>query len=286
MDTIHGSKLGFVPTSLTHRTTDLKFKILFEGDEGTPENYQFAFVEQSAFYSPVHRHNFDQLRYAYRGNFSITPNLTIKESEISYHPESVFYSPQDDGHETRVLLILQFGGASGQGYLSQSQLLQANKQLMMVGKFEQGKFFPGNGTESIDGFQALWEYCNGKSLIYPKKRYQTPILMTPANFAWKLVEDGASEGTYKKLLVVFSERGTVIAQMKIESGGIWRVKAKNAVQFIVVLKGSGQANGEICAAETAIRLQRHRETNISAIETMETLHYVLPLLDKGALIVA
>ncbi|MCJ1387861.1 hypothetical protein MMC18_000704 [Xylographa bjoerkii] len=278
MDIVHGKHLDFAPTPLTHRTSGLSFKFLFEGEEGAPEKYQFAFVRQRAFYSPVHKHNFDQVRYAYSGNFSIAPSLTIKEGELAYHPEGVSYGPQDDGSDTRVLLILQFGGSSGQGYLSKDQLLQANKQLAAKGRFDKGRYYPEQKGNSIDGFQALWEHCNGRELIYPRGRYHTPILMTPDIFSWTPIQDDVSAIAYRKLLGVFSERGVVTEQLKIGAGGYLRIKGENAIQFLLVLKGAGKVNEESFAAESAIRLQPGSEAVLATAEGAEILHYVLPML--------
>jgi hypothetical protein len=50
-------------------------------------------------------------------------DVTIRQGELAYHPEGVEYGPQDDGNETEhILLIVQFGVASGQGILTYDQL--------------------------------------------------------------------------------------------------------------------------------------------------------------------
>jgi hypothetical protein len=69
--------------------------------------------------SPAHKHNFDQFRFAYQGDLSIAENMTIREGELCYHPEDVEYRPQVDEEDgtDNILLILQLGGTSGQGYL-------------------------------------------------------------------------------------------------------------------------------------------------------------------------
>jgi hypothetical protein len=119
MEVVKASELNFQPPPLTHRGPGIEFKDLFRGTEGTPENYYFALVKQEKFYFPIHKHNFDQFRYAYQGDFSIASDITIRQGELAYHPEGVEYGPQDDGNETEhILLIVQFGGASGQGFLT------------------------------------------------------------------------------------------------------------------------------------------------------------------------
>ena len=157
---IHKSSIPFTPVALTHRGPCLSFRTVFVGSPLSLNNYELSFVISSSFYSPIHAHNFDQIRFAWSGSFSITPDLTIHEGELAYHPEGVSYGPQDDGEEERVLLILQFGGASGMGYLSKGQLGEANKALSERGRFEKGRYVSDEGEEK-DGFQALWEWVNG-----------------------------------------------------------------------------------------------------------------------------
>ena len=40
----------------------------------------------------------------------------MEGGEIAYFPESAYYGPQEGG-EDRIVVLLQFGGASGQGFI-------------------------------------------------------------------------------------------------------------------------------------------------------------------------
>ncbi|KAJ6097511.1 hypothetical protein N7499_001885 [Penicillium canescens] len=138
MDIGHGKELQYEELGLKHRGSGLAFKYLFLGEENTPENYLFSISRQGAFYSPVHRHTFDQFRYAYRGDVSIAPDL-LHEGELCYHPEGVFYGPQlDEGGQCDVL-VLQFGGASGKGYLSFAQIAKGQEKLKEQDRIQKGK---------------------------------------------------------------------------------------------------------------------------------------------------
>jgi hypothetical protein len=157
----------------------LPFKCLFRRAPGTPNNYLFSLALQTSFYSPIHKHNFEQFRYAHKGSFSISPSLTIQQGEICYHPEGVEYGPQqDEGDGERVLLILQFGGASGQGYLDYETLLGVQGKMIEAekGTFEGGRLWEKGeqerGGKGKDGFEAVWEECNGRPLVYPEPRYE------------------------------------------------------------------------------------------------------------------
>jgi hypothetical protein len=105
---VHGDELEFKALCFKHRVGEPSFKYLLRGQDGTPENYMLALALQRSFYSPVHKHNFDQFRFAYRGDFSISPTMTIEEGELCYHPEGVEYGPQLDEEDGKdhILLIL------------------------------------------------------------------------------------------------------------------------------------------------------------------------------------
>lgn len=123
MEVIDSSKLKFEAPSLTHRGTGLFFKVLLVGDDGDPaNNYYFVLARQQSFYSPLHRYNFDQFRYATLGDISILPDVNARQGELFYHPTGAHYDPQDDGDQLKEFLVLQLGGASCQGFLSHAKL--------------------------------------------------------------------------------------------------------------------------------------------------------------------
>jgi hypothetical protein len=193
----HGKVLEYRALGFKHRVGEPEFKYLFQGVEGHPSNHLFALARQKHFYSPIHKHNFEQFRYAFRGSFTIGQNLTIEEGELAYHPEGVEYGPQDDKEDgiEHVLLILQFGGGSGQGYISLDTLLQVQGDLGKRGRFEGGRFFAEGGESGVDGYQAIWEECNkGRKLVYPRPRYARPVLMRTRNFEWQEVGSGEGGG--------------------------------------------------------------------------------------------
>ena len=117
------------------------------------------------------------------GDFDLGHNLTLKPGQLSYHPEGVYYGPQDDGLDEHVLLVLQCGGASGQGYTSYKTLQTSEKALLETGKTEGGKYISYDG-HVIDSYQAEWEHAHGKKLVYPGKRYSKPVVMDPAAYEW------------------------------------------------------------------------------------------------------
>lgn len=282
MEVVHGGDMKYGDVGLSHRAGAPLFKYLFQGQEGTAENYLFALAEQSDFFSPRHKHNFEQFRFPLRGDFSIAtePEVVLHEGELGYFPEGVHYGPQIDGEEKKETLIMQFGGPSKQGYLSYAKLAEVQGELKKEGRFEKGKFFSnkdGEGSEGKDGYEALWERVNGRPLVYPAGRYHSPIIMKPDSFAWKQV----MRGVYRKVLGVFSERETLAEMIKVQDGAQWAVEAKpDAIQLFLVIRGTGDVNGTGLKTQSAIRLLPGTKASISSASSIELLHIVNPNLSE------
>jgi hypothetical protein len=278
MDIVHGKELHYEELGLKHRGSGLTFKHLFLGDENTPENYLFSIARQGAFYSPIHRHTFDQFRYAYRGEVSIAPDLLLHEGELCYHPEGVFYGPQLDEGGERDVLVLQFGGASGKGYLSFAQIAEGQEKLKEQGRFEKGKYHPAGGGEPKDSYEALWESYSGHPLEYPAARYHSVIVSKPDNFSW--VPSGGPSNVFTRTLGVFTERQTKADMIKIGAQGKIEIGEQNAIQLLFVLKGQGKANGALLEIESAVRLSPETGVLLSSESGMELLRFVLPILQR------
>ena len=123
MDIVHGADLEWSEGEEKHREGRLSFKNIFKGTPGTPENYRLVLTRNNGPYrSPRHHHNFDQVRFCLEGKLNIAPGVDIEAGDAGYFPEGAFYGPQDDGDTKRLSLTLQFGGASGSGYMSSEQL--------------------------------------------------------------------------------------------------------------------------------------------------------------------
>ncbi|KAJ5274106.1 hypothetical protein N7478_009231 [Penicillium angulare] len=288
MEIADTSKLSFDPVSLKHRGSGLYFKTLFLGDQGDPaNNYYFMLARQRSFYSPVHRHNFDQFRYSTLGDISILPNVNVRQGELCYHPEGVYYGPQDDGDQLKEVLVLQFGGASGQGFISHEKLAESQKRLDGQGRFEGGKFFRAvkgdegsniGEDEAIDAYQALWEDQMRRPLVYPEGRYDRVIKMQPDAYTWSKVK--GCNGVWKKTLGVFSERETRAEILKIESSTC-HIMMEDATQLFYVLKGEGLTGGEKIVAEWAGRIQAGKAANISTTTELQVLRFVMPTLSQA-----
>lgn len=279
MEITHGSQMKFEDPGAKHRPGGLAFKTLSRGTEGSLENHLFVLARQEGFYSPRHKHNFDQFRYAIKGNFNLAPNIDLHEGSLAYHPEGVHYGPQDDGKDEMILLVLQFGGASGQGFLSLDQIRAANAELLKKGKFEKGKYYAddrGEGDEPVDGFEAAWTLVNGRQLVYPEPRYNAPIIMNPASFKWR----DRGQSAQQKVLGTFSERQVSVKMLKLGEGGRLSVDegAEPSMQLLYVIKGSGKVGDKAIQQESCIRLLPGASCTIESGGHLELLHFTIPLL--------
>lgn len=226
---------------------------LLTGEEGGPGNFALQLVSLPETYdSPRHRHNFDQVRYQIEGEFDFGSDGKMHPGSIAYFPEATRYGPQT-GRERSLTLVLQFGGASGSGYISAEQYARAMEELSREGSFEKGVYTrtgEDGGRVNQDAYEAVWERVNDRRLVYPKQRYARPVFMEPENFDWVAIPD--QTGVLCKLLGVFSERGTRIALYRLQAGSSLPLE-DNAIYFVD--DGSGEVDGRPYGKYTTIRLE-------------------------------
>ena len=196
---------------------------VIEGTPGTIDNFQLSIgVSQGDFYSPRHRHNFEQIRVQLDGTLDYDRDGKMSAGIVGYFPEGVFYGPQSQNpDEVATAAVLQFGGASGSGYLSNAETRAAMEELKQLGEFKNGVFrrkVPFHGRKNADGNQAIWEHHHQRPIVFPKPRYPQPIMMDPKNSVWVPVE--GAPGVHEKLLGVFTERRTEAGLYKLDPGAI------------------------------------------------------------------
>lgn len=269
MKVAHAGRMSWGASLTAHRAGRMSHKILFEGEEGSPDNHLFVLANEGAdYYSPRHRHAWDQVRLCLSGWVPIGRDLKVDAGEVGYFPEGVHYGPQEGGPD-RIVLLLQIGGASGLGYLSPAQLEEGRKRLLQEGAFEQGVFrrTSGEGKRNEDAYEAIWRIMTGRPLTYPKARYRSPIVMRPDAFRSRELE-GAT-GVRHKLLGTFPERGLSIELAEIDGGSMYRLPPAPAVRFLFVRAGEGECGGEPIESLTALRLDCGEAAAIKADTPLE-----------------
>ena len=246
---------------------------ILEGEPGA-DNYSLKLVNiEGDFFSPRHRHNFDQIRIQLEGQFDYDKDGCFTPGSVGYFPEGTRYGPQTSSGVTWNLL-LQFGGASGSGYTAESEEERAAGELKLQGAFEKGVFtrYKEDGTKvNQDAYEAIWEHIHGRPLVYPKERYERPVFMNSGHFDWVSVP--GQPGVCSKLMGVFSELETKIAFFKLEAGSVLALEARS---FYFVLSGTGQAAGQAVGRHTTLALGSGEASSLSAQTGLECVQLRLP----------
>ncbi|MGC2333859.1 MAG: hypothetical protein WA581_20585 [Candidatus Acidiferrales bacterium] len=209
---------------------------ILNGTPGTPGNFSLQLGVAPSYYSPRHRHNFDQVRFQLEGDFDFASDGVMKAGTVGYFPEGTHYGPQSSDSENSTL-VLQFGGASGSGYIAADQYEQAAAELARHGSFAKGVYTrlrPEGGKINKDAYEAVWEQVNGRPLVYPRERYLHPVFMDPESFDWTPLAD--HPGVSCKHLGEFSERRTRIELCEISPGASLPL-ADDSIYFAI--RGSG-----------------------------------------------
>jgi len=259
---------------LQHRGGSFLYRHLLNGEPGTPGNFQFNIGQlEGDFSSPRHRHNFDQFRFQLEGTMNFDRNGKMAVGSFGYFPEGAAYGPQSsDGRSTTA--VLQFGSASGSGYLSREEVYAGTEELRKYGTFEGGVFRRNDdveGRRNTDGYQAIWEHVHGERMEYPKPRYRDPIMVDPSNYEWLPV--AGMPGVTHKPLGMFTERQCGAEIVNFKRGTIYRAEGRSVC---LVLSGSGIAQHDAYGPLTALRLEEGEQVDIVARDDTELVRLILP----------
>src|ERR1700688_3156444 len=246
---------------LQHRGGTFHYRHLLNGTPGTLGNFQFNIGQlRGDFASPRHRHNFDR-------------NGKMAAGSVGYFPEGAPYGPQNSEGRS-VTAVLQFGSASGSGYLSREEVYAGTEELKKFGTFEGGIFRRHDdveGRRNTDGYQAIWEHMNGQRMEYPKPRYRDPIMLDTANYEW-LPVDGMP-GVSQKPLGSFSERQCGASIVKLDRGATYRAGERSVC---LVLSGSGIAHDAPYRQYTAFHVDDGEAADIVARDETQLVRLKLP----------
>jgi hypothetical protein len=264
---------------MDHPTGQIAFHHLLKGTDGTRENFMYILGRQDRdFHMPRHRHNFDQIRLPLRGTMNHGGGIVVGEGEVAYIPEGLPYGPQDDPLEPyapgeRLQLVLQFGGASGIGFMSIEQRRQAWKDLEKTGTFA-GPYYHRNDGTSAWGLNAIWEHVFGDRIKYPRPRYKSIIIADPKVFHWLPIPRAA--GVDRKFLGTFSERGVTVEMIRIAAGAQWHSVDNEALRLVFVRSGNGAIGNAEISPLSAVEVGAGESLSLSASTEMELFVIALP----------
>src|SRR5215813_4606008 len=259
-----------------HRQGMFRHRTVGWGEPGTPGNFILEMVRTTDdFFSPRHKHNFDQFRYQLEGEFDFDRNGKMTPGAFGYFPEGTPYGPQSSSVNS-LTLVLQFGGASGNGYMTQEQLEAGIAELKKHGAFEKGVFHRNEGEagkRNVDGYQAVWEHVHKRPMNYPAQRYHDPVMMAPEHFDWVPVE--GAPGVCAKLMGVFTERGCEARFLRLAPAARFSASGR---KLYFVLTGDGRAGTQPYRRHTTIFCERGDEAALEAETPTEVLVLGLPRL--------
>jgi hypothetical protein len=274
MKVVHFSQSGSEVQQNGPRQGRFEFRRLLEGTVGSPDNFLFRITNlDGGFFSPRHAHNFDQIRFILRGETDFSKDGKLKAGMIGYFPEGTAYGPQTTSDDMMVM-TLQFGGASGQGYLSADQMETAGGELKARGSFEKGMFVTvdARGKEHRkDAYAAIWEHINGQPFRAPRRRYRQPIFIDPESFSWR--PSATEPNVARRHLGSFSECETSLDLFEVAPGASLHLQP-HSIYFIV--SGQGTLGPEQWNRFSSIQLDFNEHDVIQATEEARILRIGLP----------
>jgi hypothetical protein len=240
-------------------------------------------VVPDGYFTPRHRHNFDQIRYTLTGVQS-TGHGDLAPGEIGYFPEGAYYGPQAQKGEC-VTLVLQFQGASGEHLLSNEEMNATYQKMIADGAVFQDGIYrgttPSGGKKNKDSYVAIWEEHEGKKLAFPKGRYRTPVMMQPQFYSW--VADRAHPGVETKHLGTFNEMRTGMGFLRILPGATVPAETHPEAEIRYLVEGSCRYDGQEWGEGTYLYLSPDAKTEAFTSEKGATFFIIsLPLVKEFA----
>lgn len=280
MDVIHVAEMPWGESLVAQRGGgDVAHKRVFEGEEGSPDNYMLVMSkEPSSFFSPRHRHPWDQIRFCLEGRIPIAKGLFVKGGEIAYFPEGAHYGPQEGGDD-RIVLLLQFGGASGQGFIGPDRVKQARLDLAKEGRFEGGIYHRDTtqGRRNRDAYEAIWLHVRGGELSYAAPAYRTPVVMQAEALPWLST---TTAGVSARQIGVFPHRGLHINAWRLQAGAVLPIPSSRSMKLLFVIDGAGTAGPQDLRRWTAVRLLPCEGATLRTTAGIEILELsVLPVAE-------
>jgi hypothetical protein len=266
-----GERRGSSP----HRPGGISFVSLLKGEEGSPDNFELAILDIGPeYHAPRHRHNFDQVRVMLTGDFEWAPGQPQREGTIGYFCEGTYYTQRGVGRN--VTLLLQCGGAWGNGYMSARQLAAGIEELRRSGGTFQDGIYTWIDSEgrkhNRDAYQAVWEHVFGRPLVYPRPRFELPVIFDPANVVDVTVAPGVIERDMGRL----NERGLAVKVLTITAQGQHRLDHRGHKVLLYTARGSGTANGQPFDTGSALMVEPHEAAVLRAATDTALYCFQLP----------
>lgn len=225
------------------RTIRRKKLPLSSGLSGVTMEFSYCMVPDG-YFTPRHKHNFDQIRYTLSGVQS-TGLGDLATAECGYFPEGSYYGPQKQEGDC-VCLVLQFQGPSGEHLLSNDEMNATYVKLIKAGAvFENGVYKgkkPDGSPKNKDSYEAIWEEHEGRELTFPEPRYRDPVMMLSNQY--RFIPDRRRPGVEIKHLGTFNELRTSIGFVRLKPGAELRAGKQEDAEIRFLLEGSVNYGGK------------------------------------------
>ncbi len=191
---------------------------------GAPSAAQRENTPVVPFFSPRHRHTFDQIRYYHQGQRRYGKEIH-GAGDLFYIPGGVFYGPMSNPEEEEsgeaganrpIEINMQFEGRSGIPYYSATEIADARDRLLKKGHFAEGLYVPDEGGRKRDGWEALLEEHTGHAIAYPEPCLDGYVVVQSTKLPWRPVAD--RPGVEAKYLAHFTEAGPNVILVRMAAG--------------------------------------------------------------------
>lgn len=189
-----------------------------EFTNGTDERVMrasFTRRKKDEYYSPVHRHNFDQTRYVVEGEIDFGHELIARDGDFVYFPASTHYGITVRSEGCLVFTVQTHGpdwayfptrAEAGEGTRALQKISEVDREVGVV-RWPDGRV--------QDTYEALWENLTGRPMEYPTPRYTTPCLIRSLGFAWRPT---SQKGVRVQTLASFNGVGPAASKLSIDTG--------------------------------------------------------------------
>jgi len=257
-----------------HRSSGIGVRNVFQRDvPGRSVEFNVTSFDGSDFWSPAHRHNFDQIRIGLEGVMKYGGRNELRSRMIGYYPEGTWYGPMvPDG--SSISAIMQFDGASHGGYVTLARMDVATEELAKTGEFRKGFYYPNDGSPKIDGYQASWERVTGKQMVYvDPPRYPNAIYMNIDAFNWLPGENGSMHKTLGR----FGERDFTIEALLLPKDKTVIIDKPGRLCVGFVLTGEVEVEGRVLPKWSGTFAEEEDATSFTGREEQsEILLFTLP----------
>ena len=260
---------------LEHRGGTFHSRTMAEGTPGTPGNFKFSLSWLGTDYSgPRHRHNFDQYRFMIEGESDYGQDGPLKAGMLGYYPEGVPYGPQVNKTDI-FCAVLQFGGASGSGYLLPREVKAGMEELKKFGEFKDGIFHRNDDVARPAQLRRLPGDLGAHAR--PRDGLSEGPLRRADLCGFEELRLGAGERREGRVReAVRRMDGAAHRSRPAQARGGREPHGRRAAASIWCCPAPANARASRCRNTPRVFLETGETTTLSASETMELLHYGLP----------